>query len=74
MASSRLATFTVNGAQKYGAVTDAGIVDLIDLIDVIDGRREIADAAAEIQPFDIRSGALVVPGLLGQGGPGHQPQ
>ena len=28
MASPRLATFTVNGAQKYGAVTDAGIVDL----------------------------------------------
>jgi 2-keto-4-pentenoate hydratase/2-oxohepta-3-ene-1,7-dioic acid hydratase in catechol pathway len=28
MATPRLATFTVNGAQKYGAVTDAGIVDL----------------------------------------------
>src|SRR6476646_5482292 len=28
MASPRLATFTVNGAQKYGAVTDSGIVDL----------------------------------------------
>ena len=28
MAPPRLATFTVNGAQKYGAVTDAGIVDL----------------------------------------------
>lgn len=28
MASPRLATFTVNGAQRYGAVTDAGIVDL----------------------------------------------
>jgi 2-keto-4-pentenoate hydratase/2-oxohepta-3-ene-1,7-dioic acid hydratase in catechol pathway len=28
MASPRLATFTVSGAQKYGAVTDAGIVDL----------------------------------------------
>ena len=28
MAAPRLATFTVNGAQKYGAVIDAGIVDL----------------------------------------------
>src|SRR3569833_522838 len=28
MAPSRLATFTDNGALKYGAVTDAGIVDL----------------------------------------------
>src|SRR4029079_19118494 len=28
MAPPRLATFTVNGAPKYGAVTDAGIVDL----------------------------------------------
>ena len=28
MAHPRLATFTFNGAQKYGAVTDAGIVDL----------------------------------------------
>ena len=28
MAPPRLATFTVNGAQKYGAVTDSGIVDL----------------------------------------------
>ena len=28
MALPRLATFTVNGAQKYGAVTDSGIVDL----------------------------------------------
>jgi len=28
MAPPRLATFTVNGAQKYGAVTDVGIVDL----------------------------------------------
>jgi len=28
MASSRLATFAVNGATRYGAVTDGGIVDL----------------------------------------------
>jgi 2-keto-4-pentenoate hydratase/2-oxohepta-3-ene-1,7-dioic acid hydratase in catechol pathway len=28
MAPPRLTTFTINGAQKYGAVTDAGIVDL----------------------------------------------
>ncbi len=28
MASPRLATYTVNGTTKYGAVTDAGIVDL----------------------------------------------
>ena len=28
MAPPRLATYTVNGAQKYGAVTDSGIVDL----------------------------------------------
>ncbi len=28
MAPPRLATFTVDGAQKYGAVTEAGIVDL----------------------------------------------
>jgi len=28
MAPPRLATYTLNGAQKYGAVTDAGIVDL----------------------------------------------
>ena len=28
MAPPRLATYTVNGAQRYGAVTDAGIVDL----------------------------------------------
>ena len=28
MAPPRLATFTANGSQKYGAVTDTGIVDL----------------------------------------------
>ena len=28
MMPPRLATFTVNGLQKYGAVTDSGIVDL----------------------------------------------
>ena len=28
MAPPRLATYTVNGAQKYGAVIDSGIVDL----------------------------------------------
>ena len=28
MAAPRLATYTVNGAQKYGVVTDTGIVDL----------------------------------------------
>src|SRR6186713_2172142 len=28
MAPPRLATYSLNGAQKYGAVTDAGIVDL----------------------------------------------
>ena len=28
MAPHRLATYTVNGAQKYGAVTDTGMVDL----------------------------------------------
>ena len=28
MATPRLATYSINGATKYGAVTDAGIVDL----------------------------------------------
>ncbi len=28
MAFPRLATFAINGAERYGAVTDAGIVDL----------------------------------------------
>ena len=28
MANSRLATYSINGATRYGAVTDAGIVDL----------------------------------------------
>jgi hypothetical protein len=28
MATPRLATYSIGGATKYGAVTDAGIVDL----------------------------------------------
>ena len=28
MANSRLATYSIGGVTKYGAVTDAGIVDL----------------------------------------------
>ena len=54
------------------AEVDTDVVDVVEIVDLVDGRREVADTATEIEPLGVVAGTVIV--FLRERGSRHQCQ